>query len=623
MRPLRWLLLLALLFATSVSEAQLDIVSPQDATVAALAEAPLPARNRIELAAELLGVPRITIAPTPSTLDIGMVRPFYVRDIVTNNIREVTAELRAVSNHLAIWIEQGQSSLFDESLWALAAAFDRNIYDQERALWGSEANPGVDGDPHIHALFVSGINGAVTAYFAAEHSYPRAIAPFSNEHEMFIVNLDALAASFDLRHIESVVAHEFQHMIRHNVLPNLDNWLDEGFSSFTQFLLYGDFGVSLAFLQQPGTQLNAWNVEPVQRAPDYGASLLFTTYIYERFGLPALQMISNSGQPRALQAVDTTLRAFNSPGLNEFFADWVLANYLLAPEMDDGRYGYRLLPTGVPHATPIAGTSSYPFQHLGRVPQYATDYFELTQLDHAQSLDIQVDIAPLVPLIDIAPASGRHLWYSNRADDSVMTLTRAFDLRGMSSATLEYSLWYDLEPDWDYGYVFVSADGGVTWDHLLTPGMTGSDPFSVAYGTGYTGQSTGWQRESISLDAYAGHEILLRFGVITDDAVTRPGMAVDDVMIPELGYSSNFEHDAGGWDSEGWVWVENVLPQQMWVQAIQFTTSGPVITRWLANASDQWSLPLESEVDAVVIAVSPFAPVTLTPADYRLTVSPS
>ncbi|MCA9909800.1 MAG: immune inhibitor A, partial [Anaerolineae bacterium] len=341
---------------------------------------------------------------------------------------------------------------------------------------------------------------------------------------------------------------------------------------------------------------------------------------YERFGLPALQMISSSGQPRALQAVDATLRTLNGPGVNDFFADWVLANYLLDPEAGEGRYGYQLLPTGVPHAAPTAKTNSYPFQHLGQVPQYATHYFELMQLDHARSLDIQLDMASLVPLIDTAPASGRHLWYSNRADDSVTTLTHAFDLRGVSSATLEYSLWYDLEPDWDYGYVFISEDGGATWDHLLTLGMTGSDPLSVAYGTGYTGQSMGWQRETISLDAYAGHEISLRFSVITDDAVTRPGMALDDVTIPELGYRSDFERDAGGWNSEGWVWVENVLPQQMWVQAIQFTTNGPVITRWLANASAQWSLPLESEVDAVVIALSPFAPVTLTPADYRLTI---
>ncbi|MCA9907741.1 MAG: hypothetical protein KC519_03765, partial [Anaerolineae bacterium] len=317
MRPLRWLVLFALLLTASISDAQFDIVSPQDATVAALAEAPLPARDRVELAAELLGISQASIIATPPTLEIGMARPFYVRDIITNDIREVTAELRAVSNHLAIWIEQGQSNLFDESLRALAEAFDRNIYDQEHELWGSEANPGIDGDPHIHALFVSGINGAVTAYFAAEHSYPRAIAPFSNEHEMFIVNLDALVASFDLRRIESVVAHEFQHMIRHNVLPNLDNWLDEGFSSFTQLYLYGDFGASMAFLQQPGTQLNAWNVEPARRAPDYGAALLFTAYLYERFGLPALQMISSSGQPRALQAVDATLRTLNGPSVND------------------------------------------------------------------------------------------------------------------------------------------------------------------------------------------------------------------------------------------------------------------------------------------------------------------
>ncbi|MBE0688822.1 MAG: immune inhibitor A, partial [Anaerolineae bacterium] len=511
MRMLRWIFTLILLLTVSVSRAQLDLITPAQSTVTALAEAPLPPRDRIALGAELLGILSVPATPAAPSLAVGEIRSFFVRASSTNQVHEIAAELRAVGDHLAVWVEVGETGLLDDSLQALVTAFDEHVYDQVRMIWGSEANPGIDGDPHIYALFVSSIDIPATAYFFAEHSYPRAIAPFSNEHEMFIFNLNALSGGFDLTRVESVVAHEFQHMIRHNVLPNLDNWLDEGFSSFTQLLLYGDFSAALSFMAHPATQLNAWEVEPTQRSPDYGAALLFTTYLSERYGLSALQMVSSSGQPRGLQAIDTTLRALGGPDVDVFFADWVLANTLLDPAIGDGLYGYRLLPPGMPQPTPIASADAYPFLYLGHLPQYATDYYVLTQLDGLQSLDVQLDIAPTVPLIDTTPASGTHLWYSNRADDTVTTLTHVFDLRSVQSATLEYSLWHDLETDWDYGYVLVSDDDGTTWDRLVTPDMTGNDPYAVAYGTGYTGQSTGWRHETLSLDSYAGRETLLRF----------------------------------------------------------------------------------------------------------------
>ena len=36
---------------------------------------------------------------------------------------------------------------------------------------------------------------------------------------------------------------------------------------------------------------------------------------------------------------------------------------------------------------------------------------------------------------------------------------------------------------------------------------------------------------------------------------------MDDVSIPEIGYATNFETDYGGWQAEGFVRMENILPQ--------------------------------------------------------------
>ena len=42
-------------------------------------------------------------------------------------------------------------------------------------------------------------------------------------------------------------------------------------------------------------------------------------------------------------------------------------------------------------------------------------------------------------------------------DKSDMTLTGAFDLSGLTQATLSFQTWYDVEEGWDYAYVTVSG----------------------------------------------------------------------------------------------------------------------------------------------------------------------
>jgi len=177
--------------------------------------------------------------------------------------------------------------------------------------------------------------------------------------------------------------------------------------------------------------------------------------------------------------------------------------------------------------------------------------------------------------MDTQAHSGKYLWWSNRGDDSDMTLTREFDLTGVQKATLEYWCWYDIEEDWDYAYVEVSPDGGKTWEILTTPSGTPENPNGNSFGWGYTGQSDGgskaeWIQETVDLTPYAGKRVLVRFEYITDDAVNRPGFALDDVSVPEIGYFSDFEADGGGWEAAGFARHANVLPQRWLVQLVLF-----------------------------------------------------
>ena len=73
--------------------------------------------------------------------------------------------------------------------------------------------------------------------------------------------------------------------------------------------------------------------------------------------------------------------------------------------------------------------------------------------------------------------SGKYTFWSNRGDESDMTLTREFDFTSVSAPiSLSFSMWYDLETDYDYVFLEASTDGGETWQILTTPSGTDEDP---------------------------------------------------------------------------------------------------------------------------------------------------
>ena len=201
-----------------------------------------------------------------------------------------------------------------------------------------------------------------------------------------------------------------------------------------------------------------------------------------------------------------------------------------------GRFGYSDLD---PDNMAIAETyRSYPANTETEVNQYGADYIELQRRRHASTSTSRA--SKQVGLVDASP-QGAYSWWSNRGDQSNSTLTRAFDLRYVKSATLTFSTWYDIEDGWDYAYVEVSTDGGKQWQILKAVTPPTKNPRATRSG-GLDRQQrrrrrhrNGWMRQS-DLTPFAGQEILVRFEYVTDDAVNRPGMLLDNIAIPELGY---------------------------------------------------------------------------------------
>jgi len=609
----RVFMFIGLLTWVSLLSAQLDPYP----TLTALHEADIQPRDRIVLAQALSGV--TTIAPPPSQpveYQVGARQTFMVSNSTARENTQVEAQLAAAGQHILIWVDL-RADYDPADIIALADSFDTFIYPKVRALWGSEAIPGIDGDSRVFALFAYGLGDGVGAYFSSDHIYPSEVVSTSNEHEMFIYNLDAYENDLASPEVQSTTAHEFQHMIRENINRNPDTWVNEGLSVFTEIYMgYPDSAlITSVYLSMPFTQLNTWADEG-PRAPHYGGSGLFFTYLYERFGSAALQAVSAS-EASGLVAVNDALITLGHEGVEDFFADFAVANIAASPLADDGQWGYRMIEPGRAfHYT----VSRYPYTHTDEINPYSVDYFAVGQLK-TDTLRLSLTLPATLRAVPIDAASGQKMWYSHRGDNSITTLTREFDLTGLKSAELRYKTWYWYEEEWDYGYLMVSTDGAQTWDILPTPYTSTENPQNTSYGAGYTGQSGGWLEESVSLDAYAGQKIHIRFASITDDAVTQPGMTLDDIRLDALGYASDFESDDGGWQASGWVWIDNILPQKTYVQIIQMLPDdGIKITRQvLDDDSGTWDFALDPKRERTFVAISPVAPVTTESMTYTLT----
>lgn len=596
-------------------------VLAQDAsypTVDELRTVTIPANDPIDLARRLRGITAVHIQPSQPDWKVGDTQFFNSVNAVRQQEFIVNAELRGLSDHVLVWIETS-APISNRLAQQFAELVDSSIVQQVQALWGFAEPAGVDGDARLYILMTTGLEDGIAGYFADIHAYPRSVVPNSNQHEMMVFNLSVLG-NYDILNpqVLSTIAHEYQHILRHFRDRNEATWLDEGFSTYTEHYIGWDAGRSQAvnFLTRPNIQLNQW-VADNMRFPRYGATFLFINYFVEQYGLDALRMLSDEAMD-GWAGVDLVLQQVADRSANDFFADWVLANYFL--NADTG-YGYTTLWRDLPSARPLASIVNYPYQTTGRLPQYSTDYYTAVNLQDARSLTLTLTQPDHAKLIPTTAFEGDIFYYSVAADSSDVKLTRHLDLSGVDSAVMTFRTWYDIEEFWDYGYVMASIDDGATWDILDGITSQQNNPYNRAYGEGYTGQSFGWVQESISLDAYAGQEILLRFEVITDAASIRHGMAIDDLRIDTIGYHDSFETESEYWDAQGWIRTDNRLPQYTWLQAVQQVGNDLTVSRWLVEMDTSYSIDLVENVEQVLIAISPIAPQTMVDTTYTLDIT--
>ncbi|MFN8404516.1 MAG: immune inhibitor A [Anaerolineales bacterium] len=530
-------------------------------TVETLANTLVPENNPYELACRLQNTCNVPTTVTAKSYKLGDQETFWVANVDTTENFQAKATLRYVGDHIYFWIENGVK--YDESdLKRLGDAFENKMYPTDREFFGSEPNPGVDGDPRIYIVYVRGTGASNAGYYSTPDEYNPLVKEYSNGHEMFFFNADNMDLGAEDTY--GTLAHEFQHMIHWNTDRNEASWINEGFSMVAELLndypIYFDY----YYVTDPDINLTDWSPNPGSNGPHYGQSFLYLAYLLDRFGEDTTKAVVRHPE-NGLPSIDATLAELNITDpqtgkvvtADDVFMDWAATMWLQDSSVGDGRYHYNNYPEA-PSISVSESISSCPTSTSGSVNQYGIDYFTINcEGDHT----LKFSGSTVAGLLPVDAHSGKYAFWSNKGDESDMTLTREFDFTNVSAPiALSYSMWYDLETDYDYLFVEASTDGQ-TWEILTTPSCTTEDPSGNSYGCGYNGQTDDWKQEDVDLSQFAGQKVQIRFEYITDAAVNGEGFLLDDVRVDAAGYMSDFETDDGGWTAAGFARVQNVLPQ--------------------------------------------------------------
>ncbi|MEM9775246.1 MAG: hypothetical protein AAF902_11750 [Chloroflexota bacterium] len=590
-------------------------------------------RDDIDLAKGYFGLSDADIKaslPIPNIdYQIGDIEPFSVNNFNINSYAVVNAELLGVSEHAYFWFDEtaGNSRPDLAAVVQVGEEFDA-IYKTVSSFFGTEKQPGIDGNLRVHILNASPLTlcrsseaqtsippCGLLGYVSGLDGQPKAVNANSNQKEMFVMNGSFFGTSTYL----STLAHEYRHMIEANYDQNDIDWEVEGSAMLAEDLVgnnSGGISRGNVFLSDPDQQLNRWS--DFGSGPRYGQGYLLNRFIYDRMGTDLYREFATSDLP-GLSAVTAIA---DQAGLG-FTGEDLWLDWLTAPVMQEMSEVPKLyaMPNGVivPPLEPLDQGD----RRDTTVNQFAADYYVFPD---ERDFTIEFNGDTLVPLLEVQPSSGDHMWTARRTNYSMARLSRTFDLTLAESATLEYDVYRDIEQGYDFAYVAVSADGGTTYQTLVTDGMDGliyeDDPGNNAYAERfYTGQNGQWMRESADLTPWVGQEIEIRFEFVTDPILNFDGIAIDNIAIPEIGYVDDAETDMG-WTADGWVRATGYIPQNWHVRLVYLNDD-------TVNVSDPWTINPDGSIEIQVVGgaegrpilmVAASAPVTLNPASYRLTI---
>ncbi|WP_282138406.1 immune inhibitor A domain-containing protein [Rossellomorea aquimaris] len=509
----------------------------------------------------------------------GGTKLFLDRDL---KFKEFT--LRSVGENVEIWVandlsfpegdERPAHVVTQEQVDKLRAEFDSNMYPVATDFFGTPDTldgsnsplPGMVGLPEGYyegsdkvIMLVDNIKD--DGYY--DPTYPFFVAGFfwqtlENYMDRNIITIDTNSWETRLENtFYATTIHELQHLIHADNDGAEESWLNEGMSTFSEFLGgYGHGEGSINFyLDHPENSLVNWDDHrSAETGPetiaDYGQVYLFTLYMYDKYGQEFIRELAKSDL-QGLESVDDMLKQF---GEEEDFTK-LYQNFITALALDDGTGGtydfesinLRELPInseGDLRGKTVDYEKASTFEKEG-VPAWGGDFKQLDFQDKIRSIEFDgVDFLP-VPWKSVTDPLGgdNQVLWANEGDELDSAIIFDADLSSVDSATLNFDNFIDIEEQWDFGVVQVSTDGGDTWTSLANEN-TRSDVVEEGYPKikenlpGFTGHYEDWKQESFDLSEYAGQKVLISFRYLTDWGYNDSGWFVDNIEIPEIGYSN-------------------------------------------------------------------------------------
>ncbi|WP_436718130.1 choice-of-anchor J domain-containing protein [Rossellomorea marisflavi] len=498
--------------------------------------------------------------------------------------------LRSVGDNVEIWVANDLAFpegdprpphvVTQEQVDKLKDEFDSNIYPTATDFFGmpdeldgSNATvPGMVGLPDNYyegsdkvIMLVDNIKD--DGYY--DPSYPFFVAGFfwqtlENYTDRNIITIDTNSWETRLENtFFGTTIHELQHLIHADNDPAEETWLNEGMSTFSEFLGgYGSNEGSVNFyLDHPENSLVNWDehrsaATGPETIADYGQVYLFTLYMYDKYGQEFIRDLATD-ETHGIESVDHMLKEY---GAKEDFTT-LYQHFITALAIDDGsggKYDFDSIDLrdltvdskGTKRGMTVDYEKALEYEKEG-VPAWGGDFKELDFKGKVDTINFDgVDFLPVKwKSVDDPKGSGNKVLWANEGDELDSAIVLEADLSKVDKATLSFDNFIDIEEAWDYAMVQVSEDNGQTWTSLENEN-TRSDVDGQGYPKikdnvpGFTGHYEDWQKETFDLSQYAGKDILISFRYLTDWGYNDSGWFIDNIEIPEIG----FEQDGSNLD---------------------------------------------------------------------------
>jgi len=128
--------------------------------------------------------------------------------------------------------------------------------------------------------------------------------------------------------------------------------------------------------------------------------------------------------------------------------------------------------------------------------------------------------------------------YSNNSQTSI-TSKNSYNLNNVQSAWISFKTKWNLENGYDFVTFEISENGGTTWIQQCGEFTNLGSPYQNINQPIYDGKSSEWKYEKISLSNYIGKNIMIRFRLKTDSAVSEDGIYLDDIKLEVLDTTLN------------------------------------------------------------------------------------